>query len=69
MKMEQRDFHRTKMATVAHIEYSIRKWGLKLSDDDVTNNYLVNQSISESLNASSGQMLQQQKLYLAPERN
>jgi hypothetical protein len=30
----------------------------KLSDDDdVGNNYLVNQSISESVNASSGQML------------
>ena len=38
-------------------------------DDDVGNKYLVNQSISESLNASSGQMLLQQKLYLAPDRN
>jgi len=63
------------MATVAHIEYFIRKWGSKLSDDDddddddVANNYLVNQSISESMNASSGQMLWQQKLYLAPDRN
>jgi hypothetical protein len=25
--LESRDFHRTKMATVAHIMYSIRKWG------------------------------------------
>jgi hypothetical protein len=69
MKMKQRDFHRTKIATVAHTEYSIRKWGSKPSDDDVANNYLVNQSISESMNASSGQMLWQQKLYLSPDRN
>ena len=61
------------MVTVAHIKYSIRKWGSKLSDDDddddVGNKYLVNQSISESVNASSGQILWQQKLYLAPDRN
>jgi len=69
MKMEQRNFHRIKMVTVAHIKYSIRKWDSILSDDDVGNKYLVNQSISESLNASSGQMLWQQKLYLAPDRN
>jgi len=69
MKVKQRDFQRTKMATVAHIEYSITKWGSKLFDDDVVNNYLANQSISESMNASSGQMLWQQKLHLAPDRN
>jgi hypothetical protein len=68
MKMEQRNFHRTKLVTVAHIKYSIRKWDSNLSDDDVGNNYLVNQCISESLNASSGQMLWQQKLYIAPDR-
>jgi hypothetical protein len=29
MKMDQRDFHRTKMATAADIKYSIRKWGFQ----------------------------------------
>jgi hypothetical protein len=37
IKMDHRNFHRTKMVTVAHTKYSIRKWGSKLSDDDVGN--------------------------------
>jgi len=69
MKIDQRNFHDIQKRRQFLAKYSNRKWSSELSDDDVGNKYLVNQSISESLNASSGQMLWQQKLYLAPDRN